>query len=98
MKRSMLVKLATCAAILSLCGCINMRDVTLPDGSAGVLIKCKGGNMTEADCEAAAGDKCPRGYDMLNAGEVEQQYAVWTGHFLSAGAIPTYTVTVRCHA
>lgn len=51
---------------LMLAGCSTSNTVTLPDGTAGRVVRCNGTMNSVAGCYEEAGKACPAGYRILD--------------------------------
>jgi hypothetical protein len=85
--------------LLSLTGCAKptARSLTLPDGSAGLAIRCGGSNMLISDCYAKAGELCPKGYSVLTSDTFEQPSMMATSAIAVAGSYTAREMLVKCH-
>jgi hypothetical protein len=79
-----------------LTGCVSATPTTLPDGTAGQIIRCNGRYSSIADCYQKAGETCPAGYDIVGGAAEAQPFAVASGGTFAAGATASRSMLVHC--
>jgi hypothetical protein len=87
-----------CLVVVSLAGCgVTSRPLTLPSGQHGQAIACPGAVRSMADCYVKAGEVCPAGYDIVDAGSEAHPMVVATSGTLVGGSVVSRSLIVQCH-
>jgi hypothetical protein len=87
------------AALISaagLIGCVSATPTTLPDVTAGQIIRCSGRYSLIADCYQKAGGICPAGYDIVGGAAEAQSFVVANGGTFVAGSSTSRSMLVHC--
>lgn len=87
-------------SLIAISGCTKptAAPLILPDGGAGLIIRCGGSNLLISDCYTKAGEMCPIGYSIVTSDTSDQPSFMATPTIAIASSYTAREMLVKCRS